>query len=86
MVGAVATFEVLASGTKPLSFQWRKNRVALDDGGTVSGATRSTLILAIVFTTGVANYTADQRGDGGVKKVFKRGKRICPAAETIEVF
>jgi hypothetical protein len=38
-----ATFSVSATGTGPLSYQWRKNTVNLVDGGAVSGATTPTL-------------------------------------------
>ncbi len=38
-----ATFSVTATGSAPLSYQWRRNGVDLVDGGSVSGATTPTL-------------------------------------------
>jgi len=43
--GASTTFQVEASGTAPLSYQWLKNGTPLTDGGSVSGAQTTTLIL-----------------------------------------
>lgn len=45
MVGGTARFEVSANGTAPLTFQWRRNTIA------ISGATSSSLILNNVQLT-----------------------------------
>lgn len=52
--GGNVSFVVNASGTSPLSYQWRRNGAPLADGGVVSGSMTATLLL-----TGVA------AGDGG---------------------
>ncbi len=44
--GGNAGFTVTATGTAPLSYQWRKGGVPLVDGGAVSGATTAALVLA----------------------------------------
>lgn len=43
LIGHRATFEVLAAGKAPLSFQWRKDGVDLFDGGPISGTTGAKL-------------------------------------------
>lgn len=45
IAGATATFSVVASGTSPLTYQWRKGNTA------ISGATAATLTLAAVVAT-----------------------------------
>jgi hypothetical protein len=49
--GQTATFSVTATGTAPLSYQWRK------DGAAISGATSSTLTLASVSAANAGTYT-----------------------------
>jgi RHS repeat-associated protein len=48
--GDSVTFVVSASGSLPLSYQWRKGGVNLSDGSTVSGATLSELLFSPVAT------------------------------------
>jgi len=48
--GGTVTFSVTASGTAPLSYQWRKNT------GNISGATGSSLTLTNVQSADAANY------------------------------
>ncbi len=55
-VGGSTTFTVAATGTGPFSYQWRKNGVALTDGGVVSGSQQSTLTLTGVSNTDSAVY------------------------------
>jgi hypothetical protein len=50
-LGGTARFAVSASGTPPLSYQWRK------DGGTLSGATNTTLTLEAVQFPDAGSYT-----------------------------
>ena len=49
--GANVSFTIVASGTAPLSFQWRLN------GANISGATSATLNLAGVTTSHAGSYT-----------------------------
>jgi hypothetical protein len=49
--GADVTFTVVATGTEPLSYRWRRN------GVTIPGATNSTLTLFNVSSTNAGNYT-----------------------------
>ena len=55
-VGNNVRLSVTASGTLPLSYQWRKGGVDLADGGNVAGATSMTLTLANVQATDAADY------------------------------
>jgi hypothetical protein len=51
-----ASFTVSASGTPPVSYQWRKNGINLVDGGNISGSTTTNLILASVSLSDAGNY------------------------------
>jgi len=57
-IGQTATFSVTATtlGAEPMSFQWRKNGVALSNGGDVSGADTNTLMIANTDLTDEADY------------------------------
>ena len=57
-VGATATFTVGAAGTKPFSYKWLQNGKTMMDGGNVSGANSSTLVLANVGTHDAGDYAA----------------------------
>lgn len=54
--GTTATFSVSASGTGTLSYRWRKEDVALADGGNVSGAATATLSLSNVLKPDEGGY------------------------------
>lgn len=56
---------VLASGTPPLSYQWRKNGVDLADYDNVAGAQTSTLELVGLAESEAASYTVVVSNDGG---------------------
>jgi subtilisin-like proprotein convertase family protein len=56
-VGSTASFNVTASGTAPLSYQWLFNGTALSNGGQVSGATSSTLAIGSVQSTNAGSYS-----------------------------
>ncbi|HMP81646.1 MAG TPA: FG-GAP-like repeat-containing protein [Verrucomicrobiota bacterium] len=51
VVGGAATFNVIASGTSPLSYQWRSNNVA------IAGATNATLTLNNVQYANAGSYS-----------------------------
>jgi hypothetical protein len=53
--GRTATFNVSAIGTSP-HYQWRKNGVAVADGGNLSGATTGTLTITNVAAGNAAAY------------------------------
>src|SRR5207249_12206211 len=55
--GATATFSVSAAGSPPFNYQWRKNGTALANGGNVSGATTSNLVLSSVSWLDAAGYS-----------------------------
>jgi plastocyanin len=50
-VGTTVTFAVTASGSAPLTYQWRK------DGVAISGATASSLMLPVVGTNAAGGYS-----------------------------
>ncbi|MBP2282906.1 hypothetical protein H4V97_001224 [Flavobacterium sp. CG_23.5] len=54
--GSTATFSVIATGTG-LNYQWKKGTSNLVDGGTITGATSSTLTITNVTIADAANYT-----------------------------
>jgi uncharacterized repeat protein (TIGR01451 family) len=54
--GSAASFSVTAAGSAPLGYQWRKNGLALTDGGTLSGSTSSNLVLSAAATSDAGNY------------------------------
>jgi hypothetical protein len=55
--GQTASFSVAASGTAPLTYQWRKNGTNLTNGGDISGATSTTLQIANCEEADEANYS-----------------------------
>ncbi len=71
-VGATATVTVVATGTNPLSYQWRKDGANLTDGGNVSGATTATLTLA--------NLQESDQGSYDVVVANSEGTAISTAA------
>lgn len=55
-VGETALFNVMATGSAPLSYQWRKNGVNLSDGARISGATTVSLAISNISAADVASY------------------------------
>ncbi len=67
VVGGSAAFSVVAVGTAPLTWQWRKDGVNLVDGPGISGATTSALALSGIQTANLGLYTvAVSNGYDGV--------------------
>jgi predicted extracellular nuclease len=56
-IGGTATFTVAASGTAPLTYQWKKGGTTLSDGGNISGAQTATLTITNVSATDVDAYS-----------------------------
>jgi uncharacterized delta-60 repeat protein len=53
------TFTAAATGLTPLTYQWKKDGVALTDGGVVSGATTANLVINGVPASAAGGYTVD---------------------------
>ena len=47
--GSDVSFSVTATGTAPLSYQWKKGGEDLTDGGSITGATTATLSITGVM-------------------------------------
>ncbi|MBI4664417.1 MAG: immunoglobulin domain-containing protein [Verrucomicrobia bacterium] len=56
-IGANPTFTVVAAGTEPLAYQWKKEGATLVDGGRISGATTDTLTITGVQIADAGVYT-----------------------------
>jgi hypothetical protein len=55
-VGTSASFGVLAGGTPPLGYQWQKSGTNIANGGNLSGATSSTLVLTNLQLVNAGDY------------------------------
>jgi len=55
--GTTVTFRVVATGTAPLTYEWRKNNVRLNNGGKIAGATTDTLTISNVDSTDEGKYS-----------------------------
>jgi hypothetical protein len=54
--GASASFSVIASGSPPFSYRWRKGGIDLADGGSISGATTTMLTINPTVTGDSGSY------------------------------
>jgi hypothetical protein len=54
--GTTATFTVAATGSVPLTYQWRFNSTNLADGGTISGSGTDTLTISSVVAGDAGSY------------------------------
>ncbi len=54
--GVNVQFSVVATGTAPLSYQWRRNGSNLSNGGNISGATNATLTITDVAEANEGSY------------------------------
>ncbi len=64
--GTTANFSVTATGTAPLSYQWKKNGSALSNGGNIAGATSSALTLTSVTSNDGADYSVTVTNSAGI--------------------
>jgi sugar lactone lactonase YvrE len=80
--GGNAVFTVVATGTPAPSYQWQKNGTLLSNGGTVSGATTSTLTLTGVTAADAANYTVVVTNSAGAATSSSVALTVNPAAPT----
>ena len=62
-IGANASFTIAATGTN-ITYQWKKNGVALTNDGHFSGVTTNTLSIANVGPADVDSYTCEVTGSG----------------------
>jgi len=57
LAGSTVTFSAAATGTAPLSFQWRRDGLPLADGGNIAGAWTAVLTLANVGGGDAGGYS-----------------------------
>jgi hypothetical protein len=57
VAGTSATFNVTAIGAAPITYQWRKNGTALNDGGNIIGSTTSSLTVSPTGGGDVGSYS-----------------------------
>ncbi|MCX6927526.1 MAG: immunoglobulin domain-containing protein [Verrucomicrobia bacterium] len=76
LLGAMASFSVVASGTAPLSYQWQKG------GGDISCATTPTYTIAVVGPSDAGTYIVNVSNDAG--SIVSSGATLTiPVAPTI---
>jgi hypothetical protein len=64
--GQTVFFTVAATGTAPLTYQWRKNGGNLSDGGNISGSTTTALTIHQVAPTDAATYNVTVSNRTGI--------------------
>ncbi len=65
--GGTATFSVTATGTAPLSYQWRKDGSDLTDNARISGATTATLNISNLQASDAGLYTVEVSNPFGAR-------------------
>ena len=63
--GSTVSFSVSAEGAPPLSYQWEKNGLPLNDAGNVSGSATATLTLGTVSTADEGAYSVTVNSASG---------------------
>ena len=58
-LGTKASFKISAASPAPVSFHWKRNELALADGGAISGSTNAELTIAAVSDTDAADYSVE---------------------------
>ncbi|MCX6927826.1 MAG: immunoglobulin domain-containing protein [Verrucomicrobia bacterium] len=64
--GTSAEFNVRATGTAPLRYQWQRNGTNFVDGGRISGATTDTLTIGAVVRADAGGYSVIASNAAGV--------------------
>jgi uncharacterized delta-60 repeat protein len=78
--GTTASFSVLATGSEPLRYQWRKDGVPLADGGNVAGARTAVLLLTNMLGGDAGGYSVlVTNGFGSVTSAVARLTVLDPA-------
>ena len=78
--GTTASLSVSATGTS-LTYLWKKNGVALADGGSITGAATASLSIASASVTDDATYTVEVSGTC-TPKVISTGATLSVGAST----
>ena len=63
--GATATFTITATGTPPLSYQWKKDGATLSDGGRLSGTQTAALQITLAAFADAGYYACEVRNPSG---------------------
>jgi hypothetical protein len=65
LAGQSAVISMTATGTPPLSYQWRKDSINLANGGVYGGVFTNLMTLTAVATTNTGNYSVAISNSGG---------------------
>jgi hypothetical protein len=57
LAGRTAKFEASVTGTSPLTYSWSKDSVTLTNGGNISGATNSILVISSIGASDAGSYS-----------------------------
>lgn len=84
IAGTSATFQVAATGSVPLHYQWQKDGASLVEGGRVSGSTTARLTLAAIQPADAGQYQVLVTNLGGAaySAVARLIVRLPPKIET----
>jgi len=80
ILGSNVTFIVIARGTAPLAFQWRKDGIDLTDGGSISGANLAVLTIAAAGYSDAGNYSVSITNIAGSTTSADASLVVVPAA------
>lgn len=81
--GMPVEFRVGVDGPEPVEFQWRRDGVPLEDGGSISGSRTDTLTISRVFRADAGVYDCVVRGDCG--EIASRGAMLYVVDPALEV-
>lgn len=81
--GTTAIFNVVATGSATLTYQWRKNTQPLTNGGNIAGATSSTLTLTNTQSADAALYDVVVTNSVNSATSAAVALQVNPAAPTI---